>query len=283
MTLPTPSTAKPLLILFINPNSSQSMTDGVAQTLTTISPDIELHYYTAPTPSPSSINNEEDARLSTSAVLDGLGFGPTKSAPQGLSHPINHYAGIIVGCYSPHPLVSALRSALRAHPAYPSTPVIVGIFESSFYAALQLGSKFGIVTTGVQWEDIMMKGMLSGGGVDPARCVGVRGTGIGVLELDGGGDDGNRDGVSCSDYADNVERVYRILMEKSLDLIEKGAEVILLGCAGMTLWQSRLQRGVNDALQIRKDRGGKNRLDYVPVVDGVRAAIEQAAAMARMR
>ncbi|KAJ3055232.1 hypothetical protein HK097_011115 [Rhizophlyctis rosea] len=257
------------------------MTASVARSLIHISDDIELTFYTAPLRAPPSINTMEDADLSTTAVLNGLGLISSKPFQRSpLPDPIEHYAAIIVGCYSPHPLVPALRTALRSHPTYPSVPVIAGIFESSLYAALQLGSTFGIVTTGTQWEDIMMKGIPEPGGVVGSRCVGVRGTGIGVLELESGGDGAKE--MNCTDYADNVDRMYRILLGKALELIACGAEVILLGCAGMSLWRERIQTGVWDALQVQSRKLGQERAVYVPVVDGVKAAIEQAAAMCRM-
>lgn len=69
------------------------------------------------------------------------------------------YSGILIACYSVHPLTAKLAKLLS-----PEINV-AGIFEASISMALSLlpppiGSyeKFGIVTTGKYWEEALTKG-----------------------------------------------------------------------------------------------------------------------------
>lgn len=60
----------PTSILVINPNSSQSVTDGLAKALGPIAPpETSLTFYTAPSVAPPSINDVITANLSASACF----------------------------------------------------------------------------------------------------------------------------------------------------------------------------------------------------------------------
>jgi len=261
-------------ILVINPNSSQGMTDELATSLTNdlqFSPGggaIKLSFCTGPSSCPSSINNVTDSVQSATACLAMLSSMPFPTEPSPVltvrsevKHPLARYDGIVVACYSPHPLVTMLKESL---PLELATPV-VGIFETSLFTALQLGRTFGIVTTGKQWEGILMEGVRAAG-IAERKCVGVRGTELGVHDLNAQGENGQT-------QADVLEK----LCQAALSLIQDyGAEVIVLGCAGMASYRQALEHRLKSDLQL----GGRRRL--VPVVDGVRAAVETAAGLARM-
>ena len=64
------------------------------------------------------------------------------------------HAGVLLACYSDHPLVGALRTGAQP---------VVGIMEASVYHALaQLrgpAARFAIVTTGRVWEALLADGV----------------------------------------------------------------------------------------------------------------------------
>ncbi|KAK8071435.1 hypothetical protein PG997_011638 [Apiospora hydei] len=96
-------------ILVLNPNSSQSMTDGLNPVIKSVglSPTTQVDTYTAPAASPASINNGEDIDASFKTVWDT--FLKDGSEPPA-------YDGILVACFSVHPLVSSIE---RHFPKWP--------------------------------------------------------------------------------------------------------------------------------------------------------------------
>ena len=151
---------------------------------------------------------------------------------------VQNYDGMIVACYSLHPLIEALRESY-------DVPVI-GIMEASLYTARMLGGRFGIVATGKYRSKVLQENAVRAYGLD-GFYVGSECTGVGVLELGGsGGEVGKRVGGAC--------RV----------LVGRGADTILLGCAGMT----ELVRAAKDAV---RDEDGRR---TVNIVDGVEAGVQ---------
>ncbi|KAL2038155.1 hypothetical protein N7G274_009103 [Stereocaulon virgatum] len=127
----------PIRILIINPNTNQSMTDSLREPVERLDYNNSTYtFLTGPSGVPS-INNESDAAISATACLPTL-----------LPHLPTHDA-FLIACYSPHPLVSLLKT----HTAKP----VLGIFEASVQTAIQLlgqngtEERFGIVSTGRQW------------------------------------------------------------------------------------------------------------------------------------
>lgn len=135
---------------------------------------------------PAAINNEEEAQQSADACLPLI--LERMKAP-------NPPSAVLVACYSEHPLVEMLKKEI-SDPAFRA----LGIFEASVSAALQIikpGEKFGIVTTGKDWEPILTDGVLKilsekDDDTEPDSFAGVLGTGLGVLELHDGGEFQNR-------------------------------------------------------------------------------------------
>ncbi len=116
---------------------------------------------------------------------------------------------------------------------------VIDITEAAAHLACLLGRRYGVVTT-LDRACGLIEDSLHTAGV-AAHCVGVVGSGLGVLEL-----------------ADEV-RTASALTTAARRVRDRGAEVVVLGCAGMT----GLDRRISAALDI-------------PVIDGVAAAVRLA-------
>ncbi|BCS00241.1 uncharacterized protein AKAW2_50582A [Aspergillus luchuensis] len=223
-------------VLLINPNSTPSMTDTcVSMVKPTLPPDVEVVPFTAPTPAPSAIEGSLDAVLSAAAAVRAI-------------LPIaDQYDALLVACFSDHPLVYALREELSA-------PVI-GIMEAGLMAARTVGGRFGVVVTS-QRSKVIHADAVRKFGMDGV-CAGVEACGMGVLELDQGSADGGKDvvGAMCGAAKRLVDGA--------------GADVIVLGCAGMM----KLKGAVEEAV------GGDG---DVQVVDGVVAGVQHLVGLVRM-
>jgi Asp/Glu/hydantoin racemase len=238
-------------ILVVNPNSSTSITDRLSESIEP-PPGVQLTWWTAPSEAPPSIDDEETSDSSTTVCLPRI-LELCKSAASaatlaGAVETLFH--GILIACYSDHPLIALLRTHLVDPPIH-----VLGILEASVAHALLLPqhaplTKFGIITTGQTWEPVLGSAVKSFlGATESERFAGVRSTGIGVLGFHGSGEPGQVD--------PGVEEAVQAL-------VKDGAGVIILGCAGM----SGLEANVNRAAS----RVGSGRA--VLVVDGVRAGIQ---------
>ncbi|PQE19288.1 hydantoin racemase protein [Rutstroemia sp. NJR-2017a BVV2] len=241
-------------ILLINPNSSKSMTEGLDTLLSTLNPQPSVHVqtYTAPPPSPESINNETDAELSTKVVLSDL------------ESSLGSYDAFLIACYSVHPLVSAIRERVKPD------VYVMGIFEASVMMALGLlpqgngrrlktggGKKegFGIVSTGKYWEEVLGEGVRQFLGVDDGvncdRFKGVETTGLNAGELH------------------SVEpEIVRKKMKDAVKRLVGGRDcsAICLGCAGMAGMDEMVREALDEEL-------GKEDSENVYIVDGVKAGV----------
>ncbi|MCJ1245366.1 hypothetical protein MMC30_002570 [Trapelia coarctata] len=151
--------------------------------------------FTAPHPSPTAIESRSDGILSAATCLRAL-------LPL-----LPHHDAFLIACFSAHPLIDALREETEK-------PVI-GIMEAALYASRMLGGRMGIVATG-QRSVVMHKDAVRGYGLGPF-FVGAEGTGLGVLELEGR-------------ERGEVEGAMGRAAER---LVERGADCVCLGCAGM--------------------------------------------------
>ena len=219
-------------------------------------PQTEYTLYTAPS-GPPSINSPADALASAHACLESV-------APL-----LNDHDGILIACYSPHPLIPLLKSRT-------STPVI-GILEASISIAVTLllnkasddpfksgeGERFGVVSTAVSWEeplrDYIARQVV---GEEKAKRVfkGVETCGLTAGELH-------------SSPPEEVEKrvkmaTRRLLNTWTADPKARGAEVavVVLGCAGMAGMEGWV-----------RDVAGSG----VRVVDGVRAGVGVLQGLAR--
>ncbi|KAK9764995.1 hypothetical protein K7432_007025 [Basidiobolus ranarum] len=217
-------------ILIINPNTSQAFTTLIERVAKDVLKgtgiDIEA---TSPTQGPMSIESMMDEVVSAYWTIDHV-------IPR-----ISQYDGFIVACYSAHPSIPALRE-------YTEKPVI-GIMEGSIYHSLPLGEKFSIVTTAPRWKPLLEEGVRNMGLKE--RCASERTSGLAVMELE---------------QLDPDIVIDRLCQEARRAVDEDGAEVIVLGCAGM----AGLEQAVYEATR-------------VPVVDGVRASVEYMAGLVRSK
>ncbi|KAF2087917.1 hypothetical protein K490DRAFT_65197 [Saccharata proteae CBS 121410] len=239
-------------ILIINPNSTPSMTASLEPLIQSLNLQTPPTLLTAPAPSPPSINSPADAHHSAQITLTHLAAHPTLLTP---------HAGILVACYSPHPLVAALRS-------HPATGPVIGIFEASILASLALldasrGERFGIVSTGVIWETVLSAGVKEFLGTRDAddvdategaprgRFAGVTSTGLSAAELHEA-----PDGV----VRERIMEATRVLVRR------EGVRAVCLGCAGMVGMEGWVREACVEVLGV--ERGGR-----VRVVDGVKAGL----------
>ncbi|TDZ32847.1 N-carbamoyl-D-amino acid hydrolase [Colletotrichum spinosum] len=219
-------------ILLVNPNSTRAMTDAcVSMVEAQLPPDVVVTGFTAPRPSPSAIEGSFDNVMSAAAAARAV-------LPLAASHD-----AVLVACYSDHALVRMLREELPRQP-------VVGIMEASLSAARTLGGRFGLVAVSgrsrVLHEDSIRHCGLA------AFCAGVLSCDLGVLDLH----EKSRDEVAAA-----MAGVGRRLVE------EKGADVLLLGCAGMTPLKAAVEDAVGDDVQ---------------VVDGVLAGVHHLVGLVRM-
>lgn len=207
-------------VLLINPNTSESFTqriENIAKKFAHAGTEIITRTATS---GPASIESIYDEVLSCQGTIE---------AYLQLHDKVD---GIVIACYSNHPAIAALREIT-------DVPVL-GIAEASMYMACMLGHKFSIVTTNVEWEPLLWDAVRHYGLAE--RCASVRSTGMPVLALES---------------AEPAE-IFAKIKEASLDAINHdGAEVICLGCAGMS--------GLDKTLEAEL---------HVPVLDGVVCALK---------
>lgn len=125
----------------------------------------------------------------------------------------------MVCCYSQHPLVALLRTELFDRGM--TGKQVTGIFEASVAVCLQsigIDERFGIVSTGVQWETFLgeaVEGLL--GAKNSERYAGTTTTKLNAVEL----------------HSTPKDEVDRRMKEATKLLLKEGAMAICLGCAGM--------------------------------------------------
>ncbi|CAG5179495.1 uncharacterized protein ALTATR162_LOCUS9314 [Alternaria atra] len=222
--------AKHIRILLCNPNATSSMTNACLEMLKpTLPPDITVYGFTAPKPAPSAIEGNFDNIMSAAAAARAI-------------IPIAHqYDAFLVACYSDHALIKALREEL-------SKPV-VGIMEASLFAARTLGGRFGIIATSRR-SQYTLEDSVKNYGLD-SFCVGARSCDLGVLELE----------------SKPEEEVLDIMCDVGKKLVGDGADVLTLGCAGMTNMKAAVEEAVGEDVQ---------------VIDGVLAGVQHLAGLCRL-
>lgn len=207
-------------ILFINPNTSEHFTEKIQLILDKFAAPGTIARAVNPPNGPRSIESIYDELLSAPGTL------------QVMVENLDEYDAFVIACYSDHPTVYAGREI--------TDKPVIGIAEASMYISCMLGYKFSVVTTNKEWEPLLWDAVKHYGLAE--RCASVRTTGMPVLMLE----------------AASPEETYRMILESSKKAIEiDGAEVISLGCAGMTGLDKRLEAELG-----------------VPVIDGVVGALK---------
>lgn len=213
-------------ILVANVNTTVSMTESIAaQARSVAAPGTEIIGLT-PRFGADSCEGNFESYLAAIAVMDAV-----------LAYP-SPFDAVIQAGYGEHG-----REGLQELLEVP----VVDITEAAASTAMFLGHKYSVVTT-LDRTVPLIEDRLKLAGLND-RCASVRASGLGVLELE--------------EYPDRA--VAAILNQARLAVEEDKAEVIVLGCGGMS--------GLDD--QIRSRLG-------VPVVDGVAAAVTIAESLVRL-
>ncbi|MBW2058513.1 MAG: aspartate/glutamate racemase family protein [Deltaproteobacteria bacterium] len=182
-------------ILVINPNTSVRMTDHIRQELVRIKrPDTELAVL-CPERGPDTIESAYDEAIAVPPTLDLV----RKANREG-------YDAVILACFS--------DPGLEAAKEISEIPVI-GIEESSLHMAAMLGAKFSVITPRKERipskrEHVHMRGL-------DHFLASIRSLDLSVAETD-------------ADPEKTKRRVFEVARRA---VEEDGAEVIILGCAGM--------------------------------------------------
>jgi len=191
-------------ILVINPNSSEDMTRSMASVLEAIrGPSTELSVVSTPS-APISIQSARDAALATPPMLELI----EKANRDGID-------AVIVACFSDPGLEAAKEI---------SSALVLGIQETSLHVAATLGHKYTILTplaSRIASKEQDVRRFKA----DPAFAS-VRALGLTVLETE----------------ADPQRAKRRILDVARAALEEDNAEVMILGCAGMTGYAEDIEK-----------------------------------------
>lgn len=189
-------------LLVLNPNSSEKVTENLRNTVH--APEtVRLSFYTAPEPAPKEITGEETSKQSEKVVLHD--FKGRKL----------DYDGILVCCYSDHPLVHSL-AALSGRP-------VMGIMQATLLYALLNRSlrRLFVLTSVTEWlplldtaiADFVGSSCFPSGKFQRTRALDVNVTNLSDPEQ----------------FAKIERKVAAFLDEYKHDEID----CVLLGCAGM--------------------------------------------------
>jgi Asp/Glu/hydantoin racemase len=186
-----------------------------------------------------SINDEDDAAISAKHCLPAL------------LEVLADYDAFLVCCYSHHPLVALLRAEVAK--AGFKKPV-TGIFEASVATCLQsidATDKFGIVSTGSQWEIILADAVTDLlGSSASTRYAGTKTTGLNADEL----------------HSTPKPEVDKRMKAATKKLLQIGATAICLGCAGMAGMDLTVREACVEHL-------GEVDGERILIVDGVKSGI----------
>lgn len=214
-------------ILVVNVNTTATMTASIAATARSVAaPGTEIVALT-PSFGPASCEGNFDSYLSVTGVLDAVRRYPEP------------FDAVVHAGFGEHG-----REALQEVLDVP----VVDITEAAGHLAALVGRRFSVVTT-LDRAVPLIEDRLLLAGLD-RRCASVRASGMGVLDLD-------RDPQAAVDA---------IAAQAREAVTRDGAEVIVLGCAGM----AGLEQAVTEATG-------------VPVIDGVAAAVTLAESLVGLR
>ena len=205
-------------ILVINPNTSEQMTGEIRQTILAIHQEEYEVEISHPDFGPESLESARDYTVAGYAMLKKYGELET------------HCDGVLVACFG-DPGLYALKEIF-------SCPV-VGIAEATVLTSLLLGYKFALL--GASSKAVpMFDNMLQQYGLKE-RLAGIETIDLNVTEADR-----------------NRKETTARLSEAGMRAKRKGAEVLILGCAGMT--------GLRDAVEKELN---------IPVLDAVETGYRQ--------
>ncbi len=187
-------------LIVINPNSSQTVTDGIKLALDPLRRfGTPIRCLTLPE-GPPGIENQRQADLTVAPML-------------ALAAAQQDAAGYVIACFGDPGL-----HALRDQTALP----VVGIQEAAVMTALSLGQRFGVIA------------ILPASVPRHLRAFGA----MGVLERLAGD---RALGLSVADLADPAKSLDAMVATGKRLRDEDGANVLIMGCAGMAHYRQRLE------------------------------------------
>ncbi|MEI4472651.1 aspartate/glutamate racemase family protein [Frigidibacter sp. MR17.24] len=189
-------------ILFINPNSTEAMTEAMVEAARAAVPGPEVIGWTN-AEGPAVIPGEEDGAAAVPGILARLPAARAAGAE-----------AIVIGCFDDTGLAE-VRAAAHC-------PVI-GIGQAAFHVAALLGARFSVVTT-LAVSVPVIEANIAAYGLAGA-CARVRASGIPVLDLEPAS-------------AATIERLVAAL---ALAEAEDAPAALVLGCAGMAPLAGPLQ------------------------------------------
>ncbi|MET8813633.1 aspartate/glutamate racemase family protein [Streptomyces sp. NPDC004549] len=207
-------------IVVTNCNTTTAMTEEIVGAARAVAAPGTTVTGLTPAWGPESAEGWLDSHLSAAAVLDTL-----------RTYDGSPYDAVVMAGFGEHG-----REGVRELVDVP----VVDITEAAAHLACLLGRRYAVVTT-LDRSRGQIEDSLETAGV-ARNCAAVIGTGLGVLDL-----------------TDDPERTEAALVTAAERAVRAGAEVLVLGCAGM----AGLRRELGDRLGL-------------PVVDGVAAAVKLA-------
>ncbi|KAJ7591314.1 hypothetical protein C8J56DRAFT_935203 [Mycena floridula] len=224
-------------LLIVNPNTSREMSQALEPVVSTAL----SGYKNVTVGAFPSINSPNDTDLSASYVFPYL------------KPLINSYDGILVACYSQHPLVSMLRDELAK--SRDKSAWVQGIFEASILKSISLldslsDGLFGIVSTGKVWESALAVGVQQM--LNESQF--TRFAGVQTTEL------------MANELHDLPAKVVNDKMVAAAErLAHQGSvKVVCLGCAGMVGLDAAIMQGFSGVSSTEQPR----------IVDGIVAGLE---------
>ncbi|UBH07516.1 Asp/Glu/hydantoin racemase [Leucobacter sp. Psy1] len=188
-------------ILVANVNTTESMTDGIAEAARAVaSPGTEIVGIT-PAFGAESCEGNFESYLAAIAVMDAI------------QRYEGEYDAVIQAGYGEHG-----REGLQELLTVP----VVDITEAAASTAMYLGRSYSVVTTLDRTVPLIEDRLLLAGMME--RCASVRSSGLGVLELE----------------EDPERAVEAIVAEAERAVHDDRAEVIVLGCGGMAELKNRV-------------------------------------------
>lgn len=190
-------------IVFINPNSTASMTEAMVATARAAVPGGLIEGWTSHH-GPPSIQGKEDGRLAVPPLLSLVKRASGEGA-----------GAIVIGCFDDTGLAEA--RALAACP-------VIGIGQAAYHLAVLTADRFSVITTLAVSVPVIERNIRAAGlGGHLGR---VRASGIPVLELE------EQPEASAERLGEEAAATARM----------DGVGAIVLGCAGMSRFAADLRR-----------------------------------------
>lgn len=207
-------------IKVINPNTSEEMTKDIYASACAAKKADTVIVCTNPPHGPTCVEGASDAVISTYYLLQEV----KKSEEEG------GYDAYVIACFG-DPGVDAIREI--------TDKPVVGVAEAAFHMSAFLGAKFSVVSTLPRMRKDMEDRIRRHGG--ESRLASIRTPNLPVLA-----------------FHDDYEGAKKTLINAAREAVQDDlAEVIILGCAGMSGFADEVSREVG-----------------VPVIDTVMAAVK---------